>query len=114
MFPSYDIFAKLNDESRDIIYLRRMYPDMMRQIQSIVDDECDKMEYDGSFMYDEYPDRLMIDNLNNHICKRVHRECNDCDTYHDKGIVHDVVSVILCNEMCRRRNRRRNHSSFRI
>ncbi len=107
---SYDIFSKLDDEAGDIIYLRRMYPDMMRQIQSVVDDECDKLEYDGSFLFDEYPDRLMVDNLNSHICKRVYRECYDCDSYGNSDIIRDIVSVILCNEICRRRSRRRNHS----
>lgn len=107
-YPYYDIFSKSNDETRDMIYMRKMYPDTMKEIQCVVDDECDKMEYDGSLMFDEYPDRLMLSNLHRHICQRVGDECKSVEGCKDMGMVNDAVSVMLCNEMCRRRNRRRN------
>ncbi len=105
--PYYDVFARNNDEARDMVYMRKMYPQAMREIQGVVDDECDKMEYDGSLMFDEYPDRLMLERLHRHICERVGDECNSMAQCKDKEMVNDTISVMLCNEMCRRRNRRR-------
>lgn len=107
-YPYYDIFAKNNDEARDMIYMRKMYPQTMMEIQSVVDDECDKMEYDGSLMFDEYPDRLMLERLHRHICERVGDECKSVEECRDMGMLNDTISVMMCNEMCRRRNRRRN------
>lgn len=108
-YPYYDIFGRKNDDSRDMIYMRKMYPDTMVEIQSVVDDECDKMEYDGSLMFDEYPDRLMLKNLHSKVCERVHDECACTKQCNDTRMVDDTVSVMLCNEMCRRRCRRRNY-----
>lgn len=103
----YDVFAKKNHDSQDIIYMRKMYPKMMRQIQQIVDEECDKLEYNGSMMYDEYPDRLMLDKLNCRIAKRVETDCSECMHFEDKEMLKGIVAVILCNELCRRRSDRR-------
>ena len=107
-YPYYDIFSRRNDESRDMIYMRKMYPETMMEIQQIVDDECDMMEYDGSLMFDEYPDRIMLDRFRVKVCDRVHGECKCVEKCKDKDMVNDAVSVMLCNEMCRRRCRRRN------
>lgn len=59
---------------RDMEYLRSMYPEMAKRIQRHVDDECDKMEYDGSMMFDEYPDRTMLRKIGNDIYDRVNEE----------------------------------------
>lgn len=106
-YPYYDIFARNNDESRDMVYMRKMYPQTMREMQAVVDDECDRMEYDGSLMFDEYPDRLMLERLQKHICERVGDECKSMSECKDKKMINDTISVMLCNEMCRRRCRRR-------
>jgi hypothetical protein len=37
-----------------------------------VEEECDKMEYEGSLMFDEYPDRLMLEQ----IVKRIYQNVN--------------------------------------
>ena len=58
--PFLDIFGERNEEMMDLMYMRRMYPKEMSRIQSVIDDTCDRMEYDGSMMYDEYPDRYPV------------------------------------------------------
>lgn len=107
-YPYYDVFSRKKDDARDMVYMRKMYPGTMMEIQNIVDDECDKMEYDGSLMFDEYPDRLMLDKLRSGVCKRVHGECGCANECKDTGMLDNAVTVMLCNEMCRRRCRRRN------
>ena len=51
---------KLIEMDEDYEYLKYMYPKITRDILTLIDEECDKMEYDGSLMFDETPDRLML------------------------------------------------------
>lgn len=60
-------------EEKDWEYMKGMYPQMAREIQEKVEEECDKLEYDGSMMFDEYPDKLMMRN----ICERIYEEMQD-------------------------------------
>lgn len=60
-------------EEKDWNYIKDMYPQMAKSIQEKVDEECDKLEYDGSMMFDEYPDKLMIRN----ICERIYKEMQE-------------------------------------
>lgn len=41
-------------------YMKSMYPMSAKKILPYVEDECDRMEYEGSMIYDEYPDRLLL------------------------------------------------------
>lgn len=58
-------------ERRDFEYMRSMYPETVKRILPFVEDECDRMEYEGSMMYDEYPDMLSIRMMCGRICDRV-------------------------------------------
>lgn len=40
--------------------IMEMYPLMARRLQPYVEECCDRLEYEGSMMYDEYPDRLSL------------------------------------------------------
>ena len=43
--------------------MRHLYPNTAKLIQRAVEDECDKLEYDGSVMFDEYPDKTSLDRI---------------------------------------------------
>lgn len=43
---------------KDKEYMKSLYPAQAKTIQALVEEECDKLEYDGSIMFDEYPDKL--------------------------------------------------------
>lgn len=44
----------------DMEYMKRLYPKPVRQIQREVEEQCDKLEYEGSCMFDQYPDAVHI------------------------------------------------------
>ena len=85
---------------------------MARKIQPLVEEACDRMEYDGSFMFDEYPDQLQLRRLSRSIYEKL-----DKRTYQDdvmmqevtgRNWLEDFVTVLLLNEMYQRRCRRRD------
>ena len=43
-------------EQRDFEYMKSMYPETAKRLLPYVEDECDRMAYEGSVVYDEYPD----------------------------------------------------------
>ena len=53
--------------NKDVEYMKQMLPSTLQVIQRVVDDECDQLEYSGSVMFDEYPDktylRMIVDKI---------------------------------------------------
>lgn|GEM_PF-691310 len=128
----HNYMAEYDDEqyTRDVDYMRRMYPPMARDILEAVCEECDKNEYEGSVMFDEYPDKLGIASMINHIydslkhLKNMYRPVMEEDEdveamdycMNRRGNCNwlkDMVSIILFDEMHHRRRRyykrRRRH-----
>lgn len=48
-------------------YWMNMYPEKMSRVQRKVEEECDKMDYEGSIMYDEFPDRVLLKRISRNI-----------------------------------------------
>lgn len=66
-YPMQTVYMEEMEYARDMQKLKDMYPKEVRNIQDMVDEECDKMEYDGSLMFDEMPDRLMLRQITDRI-----------------------------------------------
>lgn len=100
-------------EDRDIDYVKEMYPMTFSKIQEVVEQECDRQEFTGSMMFDEYPDKLGILQIVNRIFGKVkedEKECKEgdkCTKYLDDQWLKDIIMVLLLNEMYRRRRRKR-------
>ena len=106
-----------DEKAKDQRRMQELYPALARQIQPLVEEECDRMEYDGSFMFDEYPDRLQIRRLTNRIYDQLDKRnlrddmmMQSVDSDHEW--LKDLITVMLLGEMyqrrCRRRDRRCN------
>ncbi len=67
-YPMKTVYMEELEYEKDMRKLKDMYPKEVRTIQDMVEDECDKMEYEGSLMFDEYPDKLML----NQIVRRIY------------------------------------------
>lgn len=82
-----------DDYDRELSYLM---PVRAREIQWMVNSICDQMEYDGSLMYDIYPDRILVEKKVNEICEKIQLSEHKM-----------LVQVMLCKEMAFRRERRK-------
>lgn len=47
----------------DLEYLQQMYPTYARKYQGTISSVVDKMDYEGSFIYDQYPDKLTLQRM---------------------------------------------------
>lgn len=66
-YPMQNVFLEEMEYERDMQKLKDLYPKEVKSIQALVEEECDKMEYEGSLMFDEYPDKLMLRQIVNRI-----------------------------------------------
>lgn len=74
MYPYPDLYMSEMETERDLQYLQQMYPADAKRMQKKVEEELDKLEYEGSMMYDEYPDRVSMLLICDRIEKALARE----------------------------------------
>ena len=55
------------EQEKEFDLMRSYYPDTARRIQEKAEAQCQLLDYEGSRLYDEYPDRFML----YHICHQV-------------------------------------------
>lgn len=119
-FPMSDGLETEEENQRDFEYMRQMYPKRMQRIMDVIEDECDKLEYEGSMMFDEYPDRMMLMRL----CNKVYDQVRDVEMEevyeamqrrpgrppgsNRDNWLFDVIQALLFDEMHRRRSRHRS------
>ena len=124
-YPMQDVYLSEIEYERDRERLKEMYPKEAKRIQRVVEEECDKMEYDGSLMFDEYPDRVMVQKLCDNIYNKVYDNTTaevETEQYRDRrpggGFPppppppprrdrggRDLIEILLVDEMFRRRCR---------
>ena len=96
-------------ECMDYEYLKSMYPDAAKRIMPYVEEECDRMEYENSMVYDEYPDKLQLRMMCGRICEKIKRNKKlfrresmagiSSDTDHGGRSLRDLVVVMLYQEL---------------
>ena len=95
-------------EIKDLEKMLELCPDNIEYIKQFVMDECDRQEYEGSIMYDEYPDKLGIRLMVNRINKNIIEKGRYEEIYGDNDI-NDVILMVLLCEMHKRRCRRKKY-----
>ena len=99
------LYREEKEQEEEFSLMKSYYPKMAKKIQEKVEEECDLLDYEGSRLYDEYPDRYMLYHLGRKITDEVKKE-SDLETMSD-SFLEDLVEVLLFHEISRRRCRRR-------
>lgn len=86
-----------NELWSEMDYLRGLYPSAAKRKQVLAEEACDLLEYPGSPMYDEYPDREFL-----------YRELLKVRERHPEETMggteeQDLLQVLFVNEIYRRR-----------
>lgn len=68
-------YDNCEDSEKDWDYMKQMYPLTAKKILREIIEECDKLEYEGSCMFDEYPDRVYL----GRIVDRIYERCSYLD-----------------------------------
>lgn len=93
--------------TRDLEYLQQMYPSEAKKYQKIIAEALDRIDYEGSMIYDEYPDRWQIYRLTQIIVDKIRKSGEEpADTDWDRTT--EFIQVLLSYEIYRKRHSNRN------
>lgn len=108
-YMTYPGCRVLNQEAmllQDLEYLQQTWPEQVRRCQKRIAQILDKADYEGSMIYDEYPDRYSLQALAKSMRKVMETEEEDAPG-------EDMIQVLLCGEIYKRRHGgRRGSISF--
>lgn len=88
---------KRHGQRGDFEYFRGLYPQSMRRCQSFVEAGCDRYDYPGSPIYDDYPDREALYRMRDGILKHAKDSGFEAD--------RDLTQVLMLMEIQRRREK---------
>lgn len=84
--------------------MKSYYPQTVQRIQERVEEECDLLDYEGSRLYDEYPDKYMLYHLSSRIKESIQPELSSEAVR--ESFLDELIQVMLYQEISRRRCRR--------
>lgn len=120
-YPMQNLYLTEMEYEKDMERMKELYPREVKRILDMVEEECDKMEYEGSLMFDEYPDRMMLEQITERIAERMRSaEENNMEASQRRDDMppfrppmghrddfRNLIGVLLNHEMYRRRCRHR-------
>lgn len=113
VYPMPFVYDDGRLEERDIEYMKSLYPDAAKKLLPYVEEECDRMEYQNSMMYDEYPDKLQLRMMCSRVYDKVKKNEWMLDEDGEAEGLRDLLEVLVYEElMRRRRDSRRRHQKF--
>ena len=132
-YPGYMSADRARNILKDLEYLQETYPVQVRRYQKKISDIIDRLDYDGSMIYDEYPDRLQLQRLAGSIYdmmrsdqKEENGKANNVTKYNEtennateynvtenkvtennaQELSAELIQVLMCNEIYRRRQKK--------
>ena len=120
-YMTYPLPMYYEDENtiiRDLEYLQQMYPAQAKRYQKAISNILDKLDYEGSMIYDEFPDRWQLYKLSTDILDRIRREEEkDKESDSENGgseaslekwkWTGDLIQILLFYEIYKRRHNTR-------
>ncbi len=72
-YPLPLYYQQEDSVTRDLEYLQQMYPSEAKKYQKMIAETLDHIDYEGSMIYDEYPDRWQIYRLTQMIVDKIRK-----------------------------------------
>lgn len=128
--PAYTIPGRTNtmpsyeydnyDMDMDIVNIKRLYPSTVRLLEPYINEECDKLDYEGSFMFDVNPDKVSVERIVDRIYERTKSPADEPELEASymtgrrrrRDNRRDIITIILLNEFLNRRRHRRNRRRY--
>lgn len=114
-YMAYPMPLVMDDERRermDYEYMRSMYPNTAKRLLPYIEDESDRMEYEGSMMFDEYPDRLQMTMMSRRAYDKAMKDgilTGPNEEQIDERWLRDLIDVMMYQEIYRRRSDHRRY-----
>ncbi len=108
-YPGYLGGSREQELLQDMEYLQQVYPAEVKRFQRRVAEILDRMDYEGSMIYDEYPDYGGMRRMSESMVKILQNEDSELPeeqrTPAEKWAwILDMIQVLVCNEVYKRRH----------
>ena len=122
-YPGYQPYRNWDQISEDRVmedleYLQQMYPTYAKRYQVRVREILDRMDYEGSMIYDQYPDKWQLERLVKSIMTILKNEENAMNSQQNAADdakwvwIQELITVLLYYEILTRRQKRQNRTYF--
>lgn len=110
-YPNYAMYSDEYRRMQDLEYLQAMYPTEVKNYQRVINQVLDRIDYEGSMIYDEFPDRISLYKLANDITQIILTDSqrDSVDNITDKTNaehIGTIVQILLYYEIHKRRFKR--------
>ena len=107
-YPLPMYYQQEDSVARDLEYLQQMYPMQAKKYQKLIVETLDHIDYEGSMIYDEYPDKWQIYRITQIIVDKIRNAEGEQPVEEDWNKTTDFVQILLCYEIYRRRHLNNN------
>jgi hypothetical protein len=83
--------SRVDDDEDEYNYFKSMCPEKIRKIMGYVEEKCNELDYDGSMMYDELPDRERV----NYVVDEIFDKIKWMDITPDEIILPEMLASQL-------------------
>lgn len=105
-YPYPYVYDEQNRRMQDLEYLQQLYPQEAKKIQKKVLMHVEPIDYNGSFLYDEYPDQLMLYRVVASILSEMKNEAEKAGeewTPEKELWMQDMIKLVFYMEVFKRR-----------
>ena len=106
-YPLPMYYQQEDSVTRDLEYLQQLYTAQAKKYQKIIAETLDRIDYEGSMIYDEYPDKWQIYRLTQMIMDKISKS-EDESSDMDSDRTAEFIQVLLFYEIYRKRHVNRN------
>lgn len=107
----YPMFYEENDQIiRDLEYMQELYPQEAKKILRYVIPYLERIDYSGSVIYDEYPDRIALFQIVSTILNQIkieEQKMGNPMSWEKELWTQDLIKVVLYHEIFKRRHERK-------
>ncbi|MDE7430089.1 MAG: hypothetical protein K2N00_12655 [Lachnospiraceae bacterium] len=108
-YPMPLFYQEEDTVTRDLEYLQEMYPVEAKKYQKVIAETLERLDYEGSMIYDEYPDKWQIYRLTQIIVDKLKQSGDpETGTETENEDITAFVQVLLCYEIYKKRHMNRN------
>lgn len=99
----------------DMEYLQQMYPSYAKKYQGVINSVVDKVDYNGSFIYDQYPDKTTLMRMVQSIMAVIKANedqaaelapSESAPWAEKESWIQELVTVLMYNDIIKRRRRK--------
>ena len=114
-YPMQNLYLTEMEYEKDMERMKELYPREVHQLQKMVEHRCDMLEYEGSRIYDENPDRYMLEREVERVLEEFGQQNELSAQYNRRGDdrwLRSLIGILFHDEIYRRRCRHRRCSRW--